>query len=181
MAAKRFTKGAVDWSKFAKLVPESERQSFNQFKGRSDAYLRKMMSYPENPPAIDFNYYRSRLAQPAVVDQLEQSYKTLSIPYPKDTRSHEVDEQEKDQQKLAAVFCSESETRIKEAQTLNQKFKDMIPVPEMTLEDWALTFPDWTVRYQDPSIWPHPEKAPGLNKEQVKEHAKPDPPPYAIP
>lgn len=57
----------------------------------------------------------------------------------------------------------------------------MIPYGEMTQEDFVLTFPEWCYNREDPSIWPHPERAPGLTKEERKELAKPDGPPYSIP
>lgn len=57
----------------------------------------------------------------------------------------------------------------------------MIPYKDMLNEDYQLTFPDWTVNREAPSVWPHPEKQPGLTKEQSAELAKPDPYPYSIP
>lgn len=41
MAAKRITKSAVDWAKFARLVPESDKVNYIAFKARSDSYLMK--------------------------------------------------------------------------------------------------------------------------------------------
>jgi len=57
----------------------------------------------------------------------------------------------------------------------------MIPFEEMTEEEFVLTFPDWSVRWQEPSIWPHTEKTPGLTREERERLAKPDGPPYSIP
>jgi hypothetical protein len=57
----------------------------------------------------------------------------------------------------------------------------MLPYDEMTEEEFTLTFPDWSVRWQDPSVWPHEEKAPGLTKEQQEKLRAPDGPPYSLP
>lgn len=57
----------------------------------------------------------------------------------------------------------------------------MIPFNEMLEEDYVLTFPDWCVTREAPSIWPHPEKSPGLTREEAAELAKPDGYPYSLP
>jgi hypothetical protein len=45
MAAKRITKSSIDWTRFAQLVPKSERNMFIAFKAKSDAYLRRSLSF----------------------------------------------------------------------------------------------------------------------------------------
>lgn len=42
----------------------------------------------------------------------------------------------------------------------------MIPIHEMTKEDFYLTFPDWVPRRDVPTIWPHDSRTPGLDREQ---------------
>ena len=61
------------------------------------------------------------------------------------------------------------------------KFKLMIPVNQMTEEEFALTFPDWGVRQAvRPSWWPHEETTPGLSKEERAAITKSDGPPYSL-
>ena len=62
-----------------------------------------------------------------------------------------------------------------------QKFKIMIPYDQMTDEEFELTFPDWAVTRENPSIWPNEEKVPGLSRKEAAELAKPDGPPFSIP
>lgn len=62
-----------------------------------------------------------------------------------------------------------------------EKFKIMIPYGDMTQDDFALTFPEWVYDRENPSLWPHAERQPGLTREQRKELAKPDGYPYSIP
>lgn len=40
--------------------------------------------YPEEPPKIDWSYYKANAANKAVVEQLEKQYNSLKIPYPSD-------------------------------------------------------------------------------------------------
>lgn len=135
------------------------------------------------------------------MDQLEKAYKSLQIPYPKDTRTSEVDAQEQENKKSIEDFCKSSDTRIEDAKKLVKlfviyvififisnfyllkqlnKFELMLPYDHMMQEEFTLTFPDWSIRWQDPSIWPHTEKTPGLTKEEVAQLKKPDGPPYSI-
>lgn len=55
----------------------------------------------------------------------------------------------------------------------------MIPYKDMTLEEFALTFPDWVPSYENPSIWPSYELTPGLSKEEREKLAAPDGKPYS--
>ncbi|CAM5999848.1 unnamed protein product [Sphagnum balticum] len=124
-----------------------------------------MMTNPEAPPAIDWSYYRTNIVTPGVVDALEKAYKGLKVPYPKDTLSQAVDAQQKADENSVVEFCATSELKIKDT---------------LELEDFTLTFPDWSVRWQDPSVFPHEEKTPGLTKEERAQLAKPDGPPHSL-
>jgi len=77
-----------------------------------------MLSYPENAPQIDWSTYRQKVVNKSVVDQLENAYKALSIPYPKDTKSQEVDAQEKANAVEVEEFCKQSNEKIVEAKKL---------------------------------------------------------------
>ena len=39
MASKRVAKSAVDWVKFAELVPKNQKDGFRAFKAKSDAFV----------------------------------------------------------------------------------------------------------------------------------------------
>lgn len=77
-----------------------------------------MLSNPETAPAIDWAYYKKNVQEKSVVDQLEAAYKALSITYPKDTLSHEVDAQEKVNEKEVEEFIKDSKLVIAEANKL---------------------------------------------------------------
>ena len=150
---------------------------------RADASERTLsvLSYPEKAPDVDWSFYKSRVANKEVVAKLEAAYKSVQVPYPKDTQTSAVDEQERQAQEDYKKFVEISRDKIKQAEELAEKFRIMIPYGKMTREDYALTFPEWVYSRADPSVEPHPERAPGLTPEQRKEYAKPDPPPYSLP
>ncbi|XP_054155111.1 ATP synthase subunit d, mitochondrial-like [Oppia nitens] len=181
MAAKRITKSAIDWAKFNEVVPKAEKQLFNQFKAKSDGYLRRMLSYPETAPTIDWAYYKKNVINKTVVDQLESTYKALSITYPKDTVSEQIDGQERENDKEVQEFIESSKRTQTEAQKMYNKFDVMLDVKDMSIEEFALTFPDWEVRQTvRPSWWPHEETTPGLTQQERDEITKLDGRPHSL-
>jgi hypothetical protein len=142
--------------------------------------LIRVLSYPEKPAEIDWTQYKNNIADKDVVSKLEAAYKSVQVPYPKDTQSQLIDEQEKQANAEYKVFVEISNDKIKQAEELAHKFRVMIPYGQMLEEDFALTFPDWVYSRKNPSLPPHPELTPGITPEQRAELAKPDGPPYSI-
>lgn len=62
-----------------------------------------LTAYTEKPEPINWDYYRHNISIPGLVDNFQKQFEALSVPYPKDTASGTIDEQEK-------VFVSELET-----------------------------------------------------------------------
>lgn len=56
------------------------------------------MANPEEPPKIDWSYYKANAVNKAVVEQFEKAYTSLKIPYPNDKGA------------LNAVIAEEKET-----------------------------------------------------------------------
>jgi F-type H+-transporting ATPase subunit d len=56
----------------------------------------RVMANPENPPAIDWAYYQTRVAVPGLVESFKKQYEGLQVPYPVDKVSAQVDAQEKE-------------------------------------------------------------------------------------
>ncbi|OTF83778.1 ATP synthase subunit d, mitochondrial-like protein [Euroglyphus maynei] len=139
----------------------------------------RALSYPENPPEINFNEYKTRVSNKDLVQKLEQAYKSLKIPYPKNTVASEIDQQESEYKTKCNEYMSVANAKIAEAEKLRKKFELMLPVRHMSNEDFTLTFPDWVCTLESPSIYPHFEKTPGLTKEERDRLAAPDGKPYS--
>lgn len=56
----------------------------------------------------------------------------------------------------------------------------MIPVDEMLMEDFSLTFPDWSWDHKKPTMWPHEAWTPGLSQEERDKASAPYPYPYHL-
>lgn len=54
-----------------------------------------MVANPESPPKIDWSYYKKNVTTPGLVDQFQKQYDALSIPYPADKYTAEIESEEK--------------------------------------------------------------------------------------
>ena len=52
-----------------------------------------MLANPEAPPAIDWAFYKQRIAVPGLVDSFQKQYEALKVPYPENKVSHMIDAQ----------------------------------------------------------------------------------------
>lgn len=71
------------------------------------------MANPEAPPKIDWSLYKQKVPVAGMVDSFQKAYETLSVPYPVDNVSKQVDEQERTVQAEINDFKNQSAERIK--------------------------------------------------------------------
>lgn len=55
-----------------------------------------MLENPENPPKIDWSFYKSRVPVAGMVDNFQKQYEAYKIPYPSDNITAQIAEQEKE-------------------------------------------------------------------------------------
>lgn len=156
MAARRLTQSSIEWAKIAERVPEAQKAKFLQFKAKSDSYLRRMMSNPENPPKIDWAFYKNKVPIPGMVDNFQKTYESMQIPYPKDTISSQIEAQEKEVKSQIAAFKQSSVSRIESYKAEIEHIKSLLPYNQMTLEDFADAHPEQALNpLKKPTFWPH--------------------------
>uniref|UniRef100_A0A023FIP3 ATP synthase subunit d, mitochondrial n=1 Tax=Amblyomma cajennense TaxID=34607 RepID=A0A023FIP3_AMBCJ len=170
MAARRIAKSAVDWAAFAERVPAEQKVFFQALKARSDGYLRRVLSLPENPPQIDFAMYRARIGNPALVEQFEKAYKAFHVPYPIEHLSPQIDAEERAAKEEVQAFVLESNDRIKEYKKELAKYEAMIPAMHMTMEDFYDSFPDQKIDVDNPTYWPHDGSCDTDDKLEYEDH-----------
>lgn len=169
MAARRVTKSAINWAALAERVPENQKAQYQAFKAKSDGYLRRVLENPENPPKIDWSFYKSRIPVPGMVDNFQKQYEAFKIPYPADNVTAQIAEQEKEANVQIKAFILESQQRIAEYNEKLSKLKAMLPYDQMTMEDFYKAHPELTVDVNNPgTFWPHTEDD---KVELVKERA----------
>ncbi|XP_012695158.1 ATP synthase subunit d, mitochondrial [Clupea harengus] len=155
MAGRRAALKAIDWLAFAERVPPNQRAMFNALKTRSDAIGAKLTSLPEKPVVIDWAYYKSAVAKAGMVDDFEKKFSALTIPEAADTVTAKIDAQEQESNKQALEYVQASKARIAHYQTELEKFNNMIPFDQMTIDDLNHTFPETKLDKEKYPYWPH--------------------------
>uniref|UniRef100_A0A8C8SCT4 ATP synthase subunit d, mitochondrial n=1 Tax=Pelusios castaneus TaxID=367368 RepID=A0A8C8SCT4_9SAUR len=155
MAGRRVALKAIDWMAFAERVPPNQRAMFNALKTRSDALSAKLTSLPEKPPAIDWVYYRTAIAKAGMVDEFEKKYSALKIPEPLDTQTDSINAQEQESAKSSAEYVQASKARIVQCEKELEKYRNMIPFDQMTIEDLNAIFPETKLDMEKYPYWPH--------------------------
>lgn len=156
MAARRIAQSSVNWAALAERVPPNQKANLAVFKSMSDKYLRSVIVNPEEPPKLDWAHYQKTVPIAGMVEKFQKAYEALSIPYPADTVTSQVEAQEKQVREDIAKFVKESESRIAEYQTQISHLKALLPFDQMTMEDYRDAFPDKALDpINRPSFWPH--------------------------
>nr|XP_056718325.1 ATP synthase subunit d, mitochondrial [Euleptes europaea] len=155
MASRRAALKAIDWVAFAERVPPNQKPMFNALKTRSDTLSAKLASLPESPPAIDWAAYKTAIAKAGMVDEFEKKYKALKVPQPVDNQTAKIQSQEQEANKSAASYIEASKARIVQYEKELQKFKNMIPFDQMTIEDYNEAFPETKLDKEKYPYWPY--------------------------
>ncbi|KAK9876795.1 hypothetical protein WA026_015033 [Henosepilachna vigintioctopunctata] len=156
MAAKRIAKSSINWARLAEQVPEHQRNMYQAFKSKSDGYLRRVLAYPENPPAIEWSQYKAKIPVAGMVDEFQKQYTALKIPYPPDTVSSQIDALEKDIKQDIENFKKESNERIAKFEKELAHLNSLIPYDQMTMEDFKDAHPELALDpLNKPTFWPH--------------------------
>ena len=58
--------------------------------------LHRVQDLPEQPPEIDWAYYKKKIPVQGLVDKLQKEYQALKVPFPEDKYSSIIDQQYKD-------------------------------------------------------------------------------------
>ncbi|KAL1129270.1 hypothetical protein AAG570_013799 [Ranatra chinensis] len=129
---------------------------FQAFRAKSDGYLRRMMANPEEPPKLNWAFYKKYVPIPNMVDTFQKQYEALKVPYPADNVSTQIDAQEKECNMAIEKFKIESKKRIAECKAEIERLSGLLPYEQMTMEDYYDAHPEDQIdALNKPTFWPH--------------------------
>ncbi|XP_064870134.1 ATP synthase subunit d, mitochondrial-like, partial [Oncorhynchus nerka] len=82
-------------------------------------------------------------------------FSALTIPEPKDTATAAINTQEAEANKAAVAYVEASKARIGQYEKELEKFQNMIPFDQMTIDDLNDTFPETKLDKEKHPYWPH--------------------------
>lgn len=107
-------------------------------------------------PKIDWAKYKQSVPVAGMVDNFQKHYESLTVPYPADNVSAQVEQQRAQVLKDIEEFKNASNTRIAQQQKELAHLQSLLPYDQMTMEDFADSFPDKALDpINKPTFWPH--------------------------
>ncbi|BFZ03383.1 hypothetical protein BsWGS_06422 [Bradybaena similaris] len=171
-AAKRISASAVDWARFAEVIPKAQIETLRNIKTKHDTFLNKVHQLPENLPKIDFATYKARLPDPTMADRFQKAYEALSVPYPvdKDHMMQKVEQEKENQDKEIRQFVTTIQKDIDANKLFLSKIDTLPKYGDLTREAFNYYFPETAFNPQRPTIWPHHEDFQPYVRKEGEEH-----------
>ena len=95
MAARRIAVKAIDWTKLGLTIPKAATADFNAFRTRHESVKGALNTLAEKPTPINWDHYSAVVKNTQLVEQFQDAYSQITVPYPEDTESAKIALEEK--------------------------------------------------------------------------------------
>ncbi|CAH3132475.1 unnamed protein product [Porites lobata] len=96
MAARRIGQFVPDWIKIATKVPNEAKPNMNSLRMQYETIKTSLDAVAAKPEPINWDYYAKNIAKPGMVEAFRKAYEAITVPYPKDKETPDIDQKEKE-------------------------------------------------------------------------------------
>ncbi|KAM7441467.1 Atp5hp [Porites harrisoni] len=142
MAARRIGQFVPDWIKIATKVPNEAKPNMNSLRMQYETIKTSLDAVAAKPEPINWDYYAKNIAKPGMVEAFRKAYEAITVPYPKDKETPDIDQKEKELEEHAVKTVKLANEEIARYEAELQKIKSMKPFEEMTVDDYLALHPE---------------------------------------
>ncbi|XP_028395564.1 ATP synthase subunit d, mitochondrial-like [Dendronephthya gigantea] len=149
MSSRQVGKYVADWIKIATKVPAAARGEFSGFRSRHESIKTRLESLSAKPDPIDWAFYKQHVSKPGFVEAFEKSFAGVKVPYPEDTMSPAINDEEKEFGKKCVEVMQETNSNISSLKEELAQLKALKPFEEMTSDEYLVDKPDLKKQLDD--------------------------------
>ncbi|KAK2565522.1 ATP synthase subunit d [Acropora cervicornis] len=143
MAARRIGQYVPDWIKIATKVPNEARPDMNSLRMQYESIKTSLDAVAAKPEPIDWDFYSKNISKPGLVEAFRKAYEAITVPYPVDVHTNQIDKAEKEMEehavktiKLANLEIAKYEVEVDDYLELHPEIRKQAE-EEIARNDWS--------------------------------------------
>ena len=131
-----------DFIKLTSQLPKGVRADFGALRSKFESSHASVNALPSTLEQIDWNYYSSKVGDPALVADFQSKYGAVQIPHPEDTESSSINALENDFKKEVADYLAGSNDRISQFEATLASLHAEKPLKDLTVSEYLADKPE---------------------------------------